>query len=450
MNGYDVFVLIAWIAFGWTLVLLNALFVAASYGLSRLRGTQLSFRDADDPERVQRIKRVLAKFDASLGACQLGIVLTSLALGWIGAPLALEYLVPILRAAGVEGEYLQKSVAFVLGFVIVVIVYLIPGELLPRMIAIRFPLRTSQWVFRPLGVMRRLLVPVYRWLYAISTLLLKQFGIDSPDEKAGRDSEEALRLILSLAHLDRNQVDFDRQSLLHAMVLRQRLVREVMQPRTAIVFLDFSRSLQENLEKAFEEEYSRYPLCEDGDLDQAVGLVHFRDLCRLDPETVPKSRLKEVMKELIFVSETSRLERVLEQFLKRKTHFGLVVDEYGEIVGMVTLENVLEVIVGQIQDEFDQEDPQVKKLDTNRWELRGNTSLRDLSEIVGSPMAQEGTSTVSGWLTLKLGGFPKVGDQVDFDDYRMTVLELDGLKVQKLHLTRRTSAAPRDESQPAG
>ena len=267
--------------------------------------------------------------------------------------------------------------------------------------------------------------------------MLQCIGIKSTGDHSSSHSEEELRLMLSSTHISRGRSALGRQIILNAMDLRHRLVREVMRPRNEIVHLDLDKSLEENLKLAYEEEYSRYPLCNESELEQTVGLIHFRDLCRLDPKHNTVEDLPKLKKELAYVPETARLEKLLEHFLKKKHHFALVVDEYGSIVGMVTLENILEELVGQIQDEFDQEEPLIKKIDDHSWELDGLTPLHELSEIIGRPLQEEGISTMSGWLTVKLGEFPKVGDQIETDGFKIEVIQLDGYKVAKLILRKR-------------
>jgi CBS domain containing-hemolysin-like protein len=181
-------------------------------------------------------------------------------------------------------------------------------------------------------------------------------------------------------------------------------------------------------------------LCEGGDIDRTLGVVHIKDLFAMRLKARKGAELVSVCRKLIYIPETARLEKLLQLFLDRKLHLALVVDEYGSTVGMVTLENIVEEIVGQIQDEFDQEKPLLTKKDALTWEVDGSLALHDLSEVVHEPLAGDGITTVSGWITQRLGGFPKVGDAVALADHDLVVEAVDGLRVSRLKLTRRADS----------
>jgi CBS domain containing-hemolysin-like protein len=182
--------------------------------------------------------------------------------------------------------------------------------------------------------------------------------------------------------------------------------------------------------------YSRFPLCEAGNLDKTLGVVHIKDLYAMRIKARSGADLASAARKLIYVPETARLEKVLQFFLDRKLHFAIVVDEYGGTVGMVTLENILEEVVGQIQDEFDQEKPLLVKTDGETWELAGTLPLHELSELAHESLQEEGITTVSGWVTHRLGGFPKEGDVLRLKTHTLRVEETEGMRVTKLKLTR--------------
>jgi CBS domain containing-hemolysin-like protein len=220
------------------------------------------------------------------------------------------------------------------------------------------------------------------------------------------------------------------------MDLQYRIVREVMRPRREIVALSTGASMTECLEIAEKSRYSRFPLCHEGNLDNTLGVVHFKDLFAARLKARSGAELASVARKLIYVPETARLEKLLQLFQHRKLHLAIVVDEYGGTVGMITLENILEELVGQIQDEFDQEKPLMSKIGADSWELAGALPLHQLSGLIQESIADENMSTVSGWVTQQLGGFPKVGDRIKFGAYDLRVEEMDYLRVAKLMLTK--------------
>jgi CBS domain containing-hemolysin-like protein len=210
-----------------------------------------------------------------------------------------------------------------------------------------------------------------------------------------------------------------------------------MRPRQEIVALDTAASITECLELAEKTHYSRFPLCEGGNLDKMLGAVHIKDLYAMRIKARNGADLLPAVRKLIYVPETARLEKLLQFFLERKLHLAIVVDEYGGALGMVTLENVLEELVGQIQDEFDQEKPLVSRTSENTWEAAGTLPLHELAELVGEPLQEEGITTVSGWVTHRLGGFPKAGDVLTAGACELRVEEMDGMRVARLKLTKR-------------
>jgi CBS domain containing-hemolysin-like protein len=223
-------------------------------------------------------------------------------------------------------------------------------------------------------------------------------------------------------------------------------VREVMQPRRDIVALSTEQSLTECLDVAEKTRYSRFPICPEGDLDRTLGVVHIKDLYAMRFKARAAAELLPVARKIIYVPASARLERLLQLFLERKLHFAVVVDEYGSTIGMVTLEDILEELVGQIQDEFDQEKPQVQKLDDRTWDVEGTLPLHELAELVDEPLHEEGITTTSGWVTHRLGGFPKSGDELQVGQFNLRVEELDGLRVARLRVTRRVSPAGGEET----
>jgi CBS domain containing-hemolysin-like protein len=225
-----------------------------------------------------------------------------------------------------------------------------------------------------------------------------------------------------------------KQSL--ALDLKRRVAREVMRPRKEIVALNTEASIAECLDVAEKTRYSRFPLCEGGNLDKSIGIIHFKDLFAMRLRAKSGADLAAVARKLIYVPETARLEKLLQFFLDRKLHFAIVVDEYGGTVGMVTLENILEELVGQIQDEFDQEKPLLVKTGDTAWEISGTLPLHELSEIVGERLESDGITTTSGFVTSRMGGFPKKGHVLTLGNFELRVEEMEGLRVARVKLTR--------------
>jgi CBS domain containing-hemolysin-like protein len=434
------------------LVLLNAFFVASEFAIVKIRTTQLDALARKGDRRAKIARRVVGNLNSYLSACQLGITLASLGLGWIGEPVASAILAPVMSWLDIESEQLRQSIAFVVGFSAITFLHIAAGEQAPKSLAIQVPTATALAVSRPLVWFHRVSFPFIWVLNHSSLLMLRAIGLKPKDEAEHVHSEEELRLILAAASRQSGGSRLGREIVLNAFDLGHRSTRDVMRPRQEIVCLSTTATMDECLELAEKMRYSRYPLVEDGDPDRTLGIVHYKDLFAMRQKARSGADLTSVMKPIIYTPETARLEALLSQFLERKLHFAIVVDEYGGTAGAVTLENVLEELVGQIQDEFDSEKPLLEQKADGAWVLSGLLPLYELSEIIGEPLHEEGITTVSGLVTQRLGGFPKAGDELSLGGYRIRVEATEGLRVARLCLTRLgDSAAPeRCEDLPDG
>jgi CBS domain containing-hemolysin-like protein len=420
------------------LVLLNAFFVASEFALVKVRDTQLSPLARRGNRRARAAELILQRLDAFLSAAQLGITLASLGLGWIGEPVFTALLSPVFGWLQVESPEARHVLAFLVGFSAITFLHISAGEQAPKWLAIQKPLPTSLWVAYPLLWFYRASYPFVVVLNWASQWLLRQVGLEAASESDGAHSEEELRLLFAAAPKAGGASTLRRELLLNSLDLRRRLAREVMRPRQEIVPLDTEASIAGCLDVAEKTRYSRFPLCEGGDLDKTLGVIHIKDLYAMRLKARNGADLRAVTRKLIYVPETAHLEKLLQLFLERKLHLAIVVDEYGGTVGMVTLENILEELVGQIQDEFDQEKPLMVRTGESAWELSGSLPLHELEELVGAPLQDEGINTVSGMVTHRLGGFPKTGDVLAIGNFELRVEEMAGMRVAWLKLSKKT------------
>lgn len=426
------------------LVGLNGFFVAAEFALVKIRDTQLLPKIRQGHRRAKVAHLILQRLETFLSAAQLGITLASLGLGWIGEPVFMALLQPVFGWINIESTSLQHALAFIIGMSAITFLHITAGEQAPKLLAIQKPLPTTLWIAYPLLWFYRLSYPFVVALNIASQWMLHRVGLEAVHESERAYSEEELRLLFSTA--SNAGGSRGRDIVLNALDLRHRIVREVMRPRHEITFLATDMPMAECLALAEKTRYSRFPLCEGDDLDKTLGVVHIKDLYVLRDRAQLGGELLPVVKKLIYVPETTRLEKLLRLFLERRLHFAIVVDEYGGTVGIVTLENTLEALVGQIQDEFDSEKSELMQLQETVWEAAGTLPLHELEKIIGQVEHDEGISTASGWLTQKLGGFPKTGDMLQVGAYDLQVVETDGSRVARLKITR----ARETETNPAG
>ena len=425
------------------LVLLNAFFVATEFAIVKVRGSQLDALVDEGNVRAVFAKHVRGHLDAYLSATQLGITLASLALGWIGEQFLAHMLEPGFLLMNVHSHALVSTVCITLAFIGITFLHIVFGELAPKYLAIGNPLSVTLLLARPLGAFYILFKPAIWILNKSSNFFLQKLLRIKP--VAGSElahSEEELRLILDESEKSDEVSELGRDLLVNALDLRQRVVRDIMTPRGEVVFLDLERTFEENVKTALESRHTRFPLCR-GHLDNALGLIHIKELMPMMRD--PQPDLLRIKRELIPVPEMMSLEKLLNLFLTRHAHLAIVVDEYGGTVGMVTLENVLEEIVGDIQDEFDSEKSEFRKINENEFSVDGALGLYELRDLAGIELESADVSTIGGYVTHLLGHLPKQGEQVRINDYLVTISQTDGRRVGQLHF-RKQKAEDRPEA----
>jgi CBS domain containing-hemolysin-like protein len=413
------------------LVLLNGFFVAAELAMVRIRDSQLASLAAKGNRRAKTARHILAHIDAYIGATQFGITLASLGLGVAVEPVFHDLLEPLFDLIGIASEPLRHHIALGVGFFTNCYLLIVAGELVPKAVAIRRTLPAALWTAGPLTWFYRLSYPFIWLLHRSSGWIVQRLGINA-DELHGAQSEEELRVVLASAQGSPSR----RNLILNALDLRHRIAREVMRPRNEITVFDSGATIAACIAIAEKTRYSRFPICDDGDPDKVRGIIHIKDLYALRDKALTAAELLPAARKLICVPETARLEKLMQRFLEKKLHFAFVVDEFGGTLGIVTLENVLEALVGQIQDEFDSEATQFIHRSENVWEVSGALPLHDLEKITGNLPHDENVATASGWVTQQLGGFPKSGDSFVSGDFELHVDEMDGPRVAKLKITR--------------
>ncbi len=416
------------------LVFLNGFFVASEFAIVKVRASQLEASEAEGEGRATFARHVAAHLDAYLSATQLGITLASLALGWVGEPFLARMLQPLFSLVGVHSETVTRTISVTIAFSVIMFLHIVLGELAPKSLAIRKSLATTLWIARPLGLFYILFKPAIWFLNGAANLVLKHvFRLEPVSEHELAHSEEELRVILSESAKAEKVTSLGREILLNALDMRDRVVRDITTPRGNVVFLNTEDSFEENLKAAVESRHTRFPLCE-GHLDNTIGLVHIKDLLKLVRE--PQADLHTIRRDLLPVPEMMPLEKLLTFFLAKHAHLALVVDEFGGTSGIVTLDNVLEELVGDIQDEFDTEKPELRKVNENEFEIEGTLGLYELEDLMGLELASEEVSTIGGYVTHLLGHMPKQGEHVRIEDYVVTIAATDGRRVERLHFKR--------------
>jgi CBS domain containing-hemolysin-like protein len=414
------------------LVLLNAFFVAAEFALVGSRETRLrEMANAGDRKAALAMKAT-AQLDRYISATQLGITLASLGLGWIGEP---------VLAGGIERFFLwlpdsmsaiaTHTVAVAFAFAVITTLHIVLGELVPKALAILFPERVSAWVAAPMmGFAWALHIPI-TMLNGAANGLLRLAGVRAPSEHERLHSPEEIRMLVEESKVGGQLERDDAELLAGVFEFSEKQAEDVMTPRTKIMALTDVQTVDEAAEEVAKTGRSRYPVIAES-LDEIVGVVHSKDLLgalRNDPQ----QSVRAVMRDPLFVPGTREVEDVLADMKRLKIHMAVVLDEYGGTAGIVTMEDLIEEIVGEIYDEHDPETVTHKSL-ADALLVDGSTEITDFNEQQGMALENENYTTIGGFMFGQLGRLPKSGDRVSVDGRIMEVAEMDGRRVGKIRM----------------
>ncbi len=430
-------------------LLLNAFFVASEFAIVKVRPSQIETVAKEQPLRAARAQQVTSNLDGYLSANQLGITIASLALGFLGEPFVEALISPLLFMAGLPASAEVMSVTFrpvsLISFAIAIVsftfLHVVIGELMPKSIAIRKALATTLLLAAPLHFFYRSFHWAIRILNGTANWLLKKlFKIDPISEGEHVHSAEELAVLVAESGKALEVTETEREILINALELNELWVRDVMTPRQEVVVLDADEPFEKALETARRTKHTRFPLVKGGHLDNALGLIHIKDVLKL--VGTPDPDLMRIKRELKMVPDTMPLDMLLKFFLKERAHLAMAVDEFGTPVGIVFLDNVIEELVGDIQDEFDNERPESTWINENEFVVEGSMTLNDLAGLVEELELESGeVTTVGGYITQQLGRFPEVGETMEIAGWEAKVTSTDGRRVGQIHFRRLEPAA---------
>jgi CBS domain containing-hemolysin-like protein len=418
------------------LVGLNGFFVASEFSIVKVRATRIEELIKSGNARAGRARKLINQMDEYLSATQLGITLASLGLGWIGEPAFAELIRPFFVGTGALQPVVAHTLAVVFAFLLITFLHIVLGELAPKSLAIQKAEAVVLRISAPMDWFYKISYPLIWSLNGTAIFLLKIAGLRPASSDDRAHSEEELRLILAHS-VKKGVLDLDESQILERVLeFGDRSVKQVMVPSMEVVFLDTSQNLDQNLAIAQEYEHTRYPLCA-GTLERILGVVHVKDLFLRYVEQGLDFDLMSVKREVQFVPDTKLIKNLLADFRRTRTHLAIVVNEHGSTVGMVTLEDVLEEIVGEIEDEFDIEavKPMIQKEEDGSYLVQGRTLLEELEDELLIRFQDEENDTIAGHVMMLLGRAAVMGDQVRLQDrFRVTVVGMKGLQITDLLL----------------
>ncbi len=403
------------------LVVLNGFFVAAEFAIVKVRSSQIALEKGNLSKRAA--ENIINNLDGYLAATQLGITLASLGLGWVGEDVMSEIILRTMSGFGLTmSESLAHRISLPIAFAILTILHIVFGELATKSLAIRYPTSTTLKISIALRVFYTVFRPFIWLLNGFANMILRLFGV-KPISEQEIHSEEELRLIIAESEEGGAIEPEERELIQNVFDFDDRIVRQVMVPRVKISGLRAHFTLQEAMDVILKEGYSRYPVFENS-LDEIIGIVHAKDVLTAYFQGTGKN-LKEVMRPAHFIPESKPIDALLREFQRRKTQMAIVVSEFGGTIGIVTLEDILEELVGEIQDEHDHEQQIVTLLDKQVYHVVAQSSIHDINKFIEVPFPEsEDYETLSGMITFYRSSV-KEGDTFLLGGYKFKVLKLN-------------------------
>lgn len=413
------------------LVLFNAFFVAAEFAIVKVRGTRIAELAAEGGRRARVADHLVSHLDGYLSATQLGITMASLGLGWVGEPALSHLLEPALRFFGIASSTTLHAASAVVAFLVITFLHIVIGELAPKSVAIRKSEGTALWVAYPLRWFYLVFRPIIWFFNGAAILVLRLIHLSPANESELAHSEEELRMILT-ASQEGGHIDEMEQALMRrALTFGERAVGEIMVPRTEMAGLPTDMSIEVALEEVAVSNHTRYPVFEE-DLDDMIGYVHVKELYRADRAKPVRTALRPIS----FISETASIEVALQRFQSTRTPLAIVVDEHGGTAGLVTIQDVVEELIGEVQDEFDHDNPLVEAIEEGGYSVDGSARVEYLEEALGLIVPKAGFPTLGGRVFEQLQRRPRVGDEVLVGNHHARVMEVDGLRITRVHMER--------------
>ncbi|MDT3426311.1 CBS domain containing-hemolysin-like protein [Paenibacillus forsythiae] len=418
------------------MIVFTAFFVATEFAVVRLRGSRISQMVLEGRKNALAVQKVSANLDGYLSACQLGITITALGIGALAEPAFEQLLYPIFHWIGISSEF-SHGLSFVLAFFVATFLHVVVGELAPKTAAINKAEEISLLTAKPIIWFYRILYPLIWLLNGSANLLVRLFGMKPASEHEEAHSEEEIRLILSESYESGkiNKAEYGYVNRIFAF--DEMLAREIMVPRTDMICLYTNNSLQENLDIIRKEQYTRFPVAE-GNKDNIVGMVNTKQMY-LEYDNNPGFNFKDLVHPVLTVSEVTPVKTLLTRMQREQVHIALLLDEYGGTSGLITIEDILEEIVGEIRDEFDADERKnVEKLSESRYLVDGKVSLPEVRKLTGLELDDDEVTTIGGWLYSHLEE-PAVGKEIVQDQTTLIVREMNRHRISKVEISIRPS-----------
>lgn len=418
-------------------VALNGFFVLSEFAIVKVRRSKLEELAKKNKSNAKLALKITKSLDTYLSATQLGITLSSLALGWIGEPAIAKILYKFFTNFFNGNSILLHTFSVIIAFIFITFLHIVWGELIPKSIAIAKSESSTLLIARPLCFFKNIFSPLIFVFEKISNYLLKKIGVEPSKHNENAHSDEEIKIIIGES-LKGGYIDsIESEIIKNAVDFSDTTAKEIMTPRKDVVFLFEDNTYEENIEIVRQTNHTRYPYCKDGK-DNVIGMIHIRDLLQLSLSNYEEKKLSKIAKKPMVVPENNSISSILMKMNKNQIHTALVVDEYGGTAGLLTMEDILEEIMGNISfDSDNKNDDGIIKINENTYKLNGMLSLEDVAENVGLSIDDNVEEvTIGGYVFNLLGKEPIIGDSVVEGDFVFEILEVDGMRIKTIKMQK--------------
>ena len=408
-------------------VLLNAFFVLSEFAIVKIRKSKLEELSKDGVKNAKMAYEITNSLDSYLSATQLGITISSLALGWIGEPAVAMLIEKPINSIFEANATVIHSVSFIISFTFITLLHVVLGELVPKSVAIATPEKSVLFVAKPLHAFWVIFKPFIAVFDFLAGGILKLIGIRPAGENEIAHSEEEIKIIVAESLKGGVLDSIETQIIKNAVDFSDTVAKEIMTPRKQMVCLNAQKSYDENYKKVIESKYTRFPYI-DGSKDSVLGMIHIRDILQSD-----KKDFNKIVRKILIVPENSSIASILSMMNKERISAALVIDEYGGTSGLITMEDIIEEVLGDINDEHDESEVKFKSIKDGIYELVGTYEIEDFEEITGVDFDDDIEEiTIGGYVFNLIGRLPKVGDKTEDENFIYEVLKMDGNIIQTL------------------
>jgi len=416
------------------LILMTAFFVAAEFAIVKIRSSRIDYLIESGNKRAVHAKKLLDNLDGYLSACQLGITVTALGLGWLGEPTVMRLLSPLFNELALN-ETVASVLSFVIAFFTITYLHVVIGELAPKTIAIQKAEAVTLLLAKPLIWFYKIMYPFIWLLNGSARQFIRLFGFKRIDNHEVAHTEEELRYIVSESYKSGEINQAEMTYVNNIFEFDERVAKEIMVPRTEMVCFYKEESFDTNIELVYDGQFTRYPVAHK-DKDNIVGLINLKEIFTATFDKDKPISIEQFIRPIIHVSEATPIKQLLLKMQKERIHMAIVNDEYGGTAGLVTVEDILEEIVGEIRDEFDVNESPLIEQSNDAIVVSGRLQIDEINNELGIDVNDEDIDTIGGWIFAK-NLDAKVGTIVEYEGYQFIVEEIEGYQIKKVKIMKK-------------